>query len=379
MTALVYVGLEPYEERYTAQMSSKGGWFDRAFNRMRDEKNRQDIALLKARGKSRRDKVRTGKVLDAHGRCVFAMEQTTDIIQMAEDGLIRDGDVIYFEDMFHPGFESLPYVFHLQGVKPRIFARCHAQSIDVHDFTYPMKDWIRHFERGITAACEKIFMASDCHIDTAVGLGMGPREKFVKVGLPICSEEILEHVPDLEFEKQRIVVFTSRWDDEKQPWFFRQVAERVCSDCGYDWARFVATTSRPENSPSHLRMIEECKGSPVEVMRVDKKGYYRWLDRAKVQFNCALQDYVSNTLIEASIFKCHPVYPKYLSFPDEFVISDWENVFYEPFNIDDAADKVVRALERREDDYCFDYIYEYHDETYNRIFKVMLGDERFDI
>ncbi len=49
-----------------------------------------------------------------------------------------------------------------------------------------------------------------------------------------------------------------------------------------------------------------------------KQNYYQILDESKVQFNCADQDWVSFTLLEAVTFGCHPVYPDFRSFPEVF-------------------------------------------------------------
>ena len=52
----------------------------------------------------------TGQVLDAHGRSYFGMSQLMNLVQMMKAGEITKDDAIFFEDMFQPGMESLPYI-----------------------------------------------------------------------------------------------------------------------------------------------------------------------------------------------------------------------------------------------------------------------------
>ena len=49
-------------------------------------------------------------MLDAHGRSYFGMSQIMNLVQMMRNGECTGEDVIYFEDMFQPGIESLPYI-----------------------------------------------------------------------------------------------------------------------------------------------------------------------------------------------------------------------------------------------------------------------------
>jgi hypothetical protein len=73
---------------------------------------------------------------------------------MMRNGEVTNEDVIYFEDMFQPGIESLPYILDQvdpESQRPRIFVRCLAQAIDPDDlFMYGawrsgcqrMKKWL---------------------------------------------------------------------------------------------------------------------------------------------------------------------------------------------------------------------------------------------
>ena len=115
------------------------------------------------------------------------------------------------------------------------------------------------------------------------------------------------------------MLFSSRFDDEKDPMFFMNVVEAMPD------TKFVIvspyTTRPPSRNPEVLRSLEALLSRPDSNLELrhtpSKADYYRTLAKARVQFNCAIQDWVSWTLIEASMFGCSPVYPRWKDFPRE--------------------------------------------------------------
>jgi hypothetical protein len=59
-------------------------------------------------------------------------------------------------------------------------------------------------------------------------------------------------------------------------------------------------------------------------------------------FNCALQDWVSNTVSEADSLGCNVLYPAYRSFPETFA-NDYTRL-YAPWSVEDAAIKLYNML-----------------------------------
>ena len=102
MRKLFYMGLEPYEGRYTLQLEE---WSRRAFNK-------RDLDWVSVPGTTidNTKSIQVGQVLDAHGRSFFAMSQMMNLVQMMRNGEVTGEDCIFFEDMFQPGMESLPYI-----------------------------------------------------------------------------------------------------------------------------------------------------------------------------------------------------------------------------------------------------------------------------
>ena len=138
---LFYLPLEPYIERYTYFMSSVDGWAERNFKK-------HNVTYVRVDGETLGDSINTGKVLDANGRCYFALSQMQKLVKLINDGEVKDDDVIYVEDFWHPGIESLFYIRHLTGIKFKIGTFLHAQSVDNSDFAYDMREWIRPLEQG---------------------------------------------------------------------------------------------------------------------------------------------------------------------------------------------------------------------------------------
>ncbi len=62
-------------------------------------------------------------------------------------GEITWEDTIFFEDMFTPGIEALPYIMDQTNgeYRPNIWVRCLAQTIDPDDFlhVWDMADWMK--------------------------------------------------------------------------------------------------------------------------------------------------------------------------------------------------------------------------------------------
>jgi hypothetical protein len=73
-----------------------------------------------------------------------------------------------------------------------------------------------------------------------------------------------------------------------------------------------------------------------------KNDYYKLLADSTVLFNCALQDWVSNTVSEADTFGTLTLYPAYRSFPEVFA-NNAQNM-YIPWSIDDARIRLLNMI-----------------------------------
>ena len=130
---IYYCPLERYFERYTYQLSDVYpiGWMERSWRE-------NSVSYKRVSGGSRGcEEIKKGKgvVLDAVRRHKHASAQITELLEYADTWNQHD-DVIYFEDFWHPGIESLGYASEVMDKPfPRMYAQLWAQSVDRYDFT----------------------------------------------------------------------------------------------------------------------------------------------------------------------------------------------------------------------------------------------------
>jgi len=371
MRKLFYMGLEAYNARYTLQLTD---WNRRVF-----EKRGIDVVYVPGETLDNSQKIVTGQVLDAHGRSYFGMSQMMNLVKMMQKGEVTSEDVIYFEDMFQPGIESLPYIIDQcdEDNMPRIFVRCLAQSIDPDDFVHVwgMDKWMGLYEKmvnefadGILATNEEMvahmkIAGWDAPIYNISGLAFGKNEVIERVGGKIKP-----------FNDRRLrVVFSARWDQEKQPDFYMDLIEAWHVRYPSKDVEFVVCSGGELKSNNDSYMARTRKmvadGKLTIYDNLDKNKYYEIVNDSRVVFNCALQDWVSNTVSEADALGCNVLYPAYRSFPETFA-NDPERL-YIPWSIDDAIAKLDVLLKKAHPN--MGKISDYTDGTIDRICDILEG------
>jgi hypothetical protein len=271
-------------------------------------------------------------------------------------GEVTSDDVIYFEDMFQPGIESLPYILNQVPAshRPRIFVRCLAQAIDPDDFVHVwgMGKWMGLYEKmvcelvrdsggAVLASNEEMVMHMkvagwDCPIYNISGLAYG-------------KQEVLERVNNYVkpfYDRKLRVGFAARWDQEKQPDFYMDLIEEYNRrhPGQVEFAVFSGSKLK-SNNDSYMQRTRDMQASGLLTVYEDlnKNDYYNLLNDSRVLFNCALQDWVSNTVSEADTLGCNVLYPAYRSFPETFA-NDHERL-YIPWSLDDAILKLEKLLD----------------------------------
>lgn len=347
MRKLYYMGLEPYKARYTLQLQD---WNEAVFQR-----RGIDYVLVPGDTLSNDQAIVTGQVLDAHGRTYFGMSQLMNLVRMMKAGEVTSEDVVYFEDMFQPGIESLPYIINQvpAALRPKIYVRCLAQSIDPDDFVHVwgMGKWMGLYEKmvcelvrdsggAVLASNEEMVMHMkvagwDCPIYNISGLAFGKAEVRGRVG---------ELKP---FEQRAVRVgFAARWDQEKQPDFYMDLIEAWHSNTALPKVEFAVFSGArlKSNNDSYMARTRDLQSRGLLTIHedLDKNAYYHLLNDSRVLFNCALQDWVSNTVSEADTLGCNVLYPAYRSFPETFS-NDAERL-YIPWNLEDAINKLNKLI-----------------------------------
>ena len=365
------MGLESYVARYTYQLQD---WNERVFKR-----RGINYVIVPGDTLSNDQQIVTGQVLDAHGRSYFGMSQMMNLVKLMKQGKVTSEDVIFFEDMFQPGIESIPYILNQvsKEYRPKVFVRCLAQTIDPDDFVHVwgMQKWMSLYEKmtdsfvdGVLASSEEMVMhikvaGWQAPVDNISGLAFGKKEVQSRVDYQINNFN----------DRTKRVAFSARWDQEKQPDFYMDLIEewyKRNSNSDVEFAVFSGSTLRSNNNDYMARTKHLVQAKQLKVYEnLSKNDYYNLLNDTRVLFNCALQDWVSNTVSEADALGCNVLFPAYRSFPETFA-NDHQRL-YIPWSIDDAINKLERLLEFPHT--LIGKISDYTDGTIDRICDVLEG------
>ena len=328
--------------------------------------------------------ISVGQVLDAHGRSYFAMSQMMNLVQMMKNGTVTGEDVIYFEDMFQPGFESLGYIINQipREQVPRIYVRCLAQAIDPDDFVHVwgLNRWMDLYEKmvnEIVAFSNGAVLATNEEMVAHMRIAGWTAPIYNISGLAFGKAEFLERIGGAENirpfeERQRRVGFAARFDQEKQPGFFMDLIEMygelTSEPC--EFAIYSGGALR-SNNPEYIDRARamEAAGKLKIYDNISKNEYYDHLNDTRVLFNCALQDWVSNTVSEADTLGANVLYPAYRSFPETF--ANDPNRLYVPWSIDDAYHKMQNLL--REPHHNMGLISDWNNGTVDRVVDIIEG------
>jgi hypothetical protein len=332
-----YFGLEPLKARYTYQLCEE--WMPKTFEVYKDRLN-----FIPIPGDFDPDQeIKVGAVLDAIGRGRYSLTQCQNFLKMIYDSTVKDGDIILLQDYWTPGLDAIWYALDLYNIKVKVYGMLHAQSVDEYDFTYPMAYWMRHYELGLDQRMTGIFVGSTVHKDQLRAAGF--KAPIHVMSLPIHKQATLDVLPGWEtLPKKNVIVFSSRFDKEKNPYFMMAIAEKFLNaNPDYEWH---VTSSGKEIRSMIPGVVDDmyalAKRQPrFKILKgLTKQEYYTELATCKVQFNTSLQDYVSWTVIESTAFGADVVFPDFRSFP-ECIPSDR---LYKPFDVQDAFDVLQKTL-----------------------------------
>jgi len=376
MRKLYYCGLEPYQERYTLQLTE---WNRRVFDR-----RNLDVVYVPGLTLDHGQKIVVGQVLDAHGRSYYSMSQMMTLVRLMQQGEVTDQDVVYFEDMFSPGFESLGYILNQvpESQRPRIFVRCLAQTIDPDDFVHVwgMSNWMSKFEHmvnEIVSFSGGAVLATNEEMVAHMRIAGWTAPIYNISGLAFGKDEVQERIGGAENikpfdQRSNRVVFAARWDQEKQPNFFMDLVEEW-HQRGNQNVEFAVLSGGAlrSNDPQCLARAQRMEEAGLLKLyqQLDKNQYYSLLNDSRVLLNTALQDWVSNTVSEADALGCNVLYPSYRSFPETFA-NDHERL-YVTWSADDALFKLEKLLQEPHPNQG--KISDWTDQTIDRTIDIITG------
>lgn len=362
------MGLEPYEGRYTLQLQD---WAEAAF-----KKRGIEYTIVPGETIDDTKAISVGQVLDAHGRSFFGMSQIMNLVQMMRNGECTGEDAIFFEDMFQPGIESLPYIMDQipQEQRPTVYVRCLAQAVDPDDFVHVwgMGKWMSLYEQMVNQFATVLATNEEMIAHMRIANWEAPLYNIS--GLSFGKAEVQSRVSDIKPFDQRNnrVIFAARFDQEKQPDFYMDVIEMVLQQ--RPDVEFAVLSGGPlrSNNQKYLdrayKMRDENKLKIYEDLK--KNQYYDIVNDSKVLFNCALQDWVSNTVSEADALGCNVVYPAYRSFPETF--ANDHTRLYTPWSKEHAVEKILAGLDAPSEN--MGKISDWNNGTIDRMIDIMQGN-----
>lgn len=349
MRKLYYMGLESYESRYTLQLTE---WNRRAFDH-----RGLDVVYVSGTTLDNSQKISVGQVLDAHGRSYFSMSQMMNLVRLMQQGEVTSDDVIYFEDMFQPGIESLPYIMDQipADQRPQVWVRCLAQAIDPDDFVHVwgMAGWMSTYEKMVNYFVTGV-LASNEEMVAHMKIAGWTAPIYNISGLAFGKDEVIERVGGVDkikpfADRKHRVGFAARFDQEKQPDFFMDLAELYAERGRHSNVEFAIFSGGPlrSNNPRYVERARQLESQGLLTIHEDlmKNDYYNLLNDSRVLFNCALQDWVSNTVSEADALGCNVLFPAYRSFPETFA-NDADRL-YVPWSKTDALAKLENLLDHQ--------------------------------
>jgi hypothetical protein len=370
MRKLFYMGLESYKARYTLQLQD---WNERVFKR-----RGINYVIVPGETLSNDQAIVTGQVLDAHGRSYFGMSQLMNLVKLMKAGEVTSNDAVLFEDMFQPGIESLPYIMDQipTNMRPKIYVRCLAQTIDPDDFVHVwgMSKWMSLYEQMVNQFAT--ILATNEEMVAHMRIAGWTAPIYNISGLAFGKDEVRGRVPGdlIPFDQRtKRVGFAARWDQEKQPDFFMDIIEewhRRYPDSNVEFCLFSGSKLK-SNNDSYMGRTRDLQERGLLVIHEDleKNEYYELLNDTRVLFNCALQDWVSNTVSEGDTLGANVLYPAYRSFPEAFA-NDPDRL-YIPWSKDDAIAKLSNLLDAPHPN--MGKISDWNNSTIDRILDIIEG------
>jgi hypothetical protein len=365
---IFYMGLESYQARYTYQLTD---WTKRAY-----DKRGVKYEIIPGDTIDDSEAIVTGQVLDAHGRSYFGMSQMMNLVKKLKAGEITDKDAIFFEDMFQPGMESLPYILQQtpEKYRPTIYLRCLAQAIDPDDFVHVwgMSKWMSLYEQMCNEIPNVVILASNEEMVAHMRIANWKAPIYNISGLSFGKEEVQGRVAQKPFmERKNRVVFGARWDQEKQPQFFLDMIQKFKEK--HPETEFAICQGGPLRSNNEYYVKEAQYLAKQGLLTIHenlkKNEYYEILADSRVLFNCALQDWTSNTVSEADALGANVLFPAYRSFPEVF--ANDHTRLYVPWSMQDAMDKLEILLSKPSP--SMGQISDWTNGTIDRMLDIMTG------
>lgn len=215
---------------------------------------------------------------------------------------------LFTTDIWNFSLLAIPYLNYFSNYNIKIKGVLHAGSFTDTDFVRDMERVYKGFEDILFDITDKIYVASDFIKNDVIKKRVVNPNKIIVTGLPIDEQGL-----DLpKVNKEDIVIFNGRNVDEKQPYLFELMKEKL-----------------------PYTFINTQQGNYT------KEEYYNLLNKSKVVVSFALQENFGYGIQEAVKLGCVPVLPNRLVYPEIYPNQNLYNTFEE------SIKKVKDAIEGR--------------------------------
>lgn len=302
---IYYLPLEHLDKRYTVLMDQQ---IERELKRQKKKYKKIDGEVLSS-------DIETGAFLDSDSTVHFKMSQIMKIAKLFKRDEIKDGDLFFVSDLWFPGIEAIKYMAFFHRIQVKVKGILHAGSFTETDYVRGLEDWAQWIERGWFKMFDEIFLGSNFIKQELVEKSrIIDFTKLRVTGLPFVLEDYYKIVKPTD-EKEDIVIFSGRLDDEKQPWIFDRLAKRFPN------VKFIKTME----------------------LNLNKKEYLKLLSKSKIFFSSALQENFGYSALEACAYNLHLVVPNRLVYPEFYP----EKYLYN--TIDQAEEMIRKFLNKKAD------------------------------
>lgn len=297
---MIYLPIEHIEQRYTTHL-------DRDIQEYLDRKKIQ-YTYLEPTVLS--NEIKHGSFLDADNTVYRQLHQFQQLIKLLITDKIDVNETLFVTDIWNFALMAVPYLNFFSGYNLKVQGILHAGSFTDTDFVRQMERVYKGFEESIFDICEKVYVGSNFIKQDVLKKRYVDADKIVVTGLPLDFKGIDRYKTNLP--KEDIIVFNGRNVDEKQPYLFELLKQRLPQ------YRYINTQKE----------------------RLSKNEYYKVLAKAKVVVSFALQENFGYGVQEAVALGCIPIVPNRLAYVEQFTEE------YRYNNFDDCVARVNKAMER---------------------------------
>ena len=298
---LIYAPLEHLDQRYTTHLDRD------IINYLNQERKiyhyLDPITINKG--------ISNGSFLDSDNTVYRQFNQFNEFIKLLlkRKKFVNGKDYTLFTtDIWNFSLLAIPYLNYFSNYNIKIKGVLHAGSFTDTDFVRDMERIYKGFEDILFDITDKIYVASDFIKNDVIKKRVVNPNKIIVTGLPIDEQGL-----DLpKVNKEDIVIFNGRNVDEKQPYLFELMKEKL-----------------------PYTFINTQQGNYT------KEEYYNLLNKSKVVVSFALQENFGYGIQEAVKLGCVPVLPNRLVYPEIYPNQNLYNTFEE------SIKKVKDAIEGR--------------------------------